>query len=102
MVGPLGLTAHAAPGTQLCATSRSSARRARSRCTCAAVAEPPPRLARTALSSSDGSCSMDSSASNGGMFCIWPRFDAMQQSSGFGRAAQVTCCASALDMDSAC
>jgi hypothetical protein len=31
---------------------------------------------------------MDSSASNGGMFCIWPRFEAMQQSSGFGRAAQ--------------
>jgi hypothetical protein len=102
MAGPLGLTAHAAPGTQVCATSRSSARRGRSRCTCAAVAEPPPRLARAALSSSDGSCSMDSSASNGGMFCIWPRFEAMQQSSGFGRAAQVTCCASALDMDSAC
>ena len=89
MAGPLGLTAHAAQGTQLCATSRSCARRGRSRCTCAAVAEPPPRLVRAALSSSDGGCSMDSSASNGGMFCIWPRFEAMHQSSGFGRAAQV-------------
>ena len=93
MAGPLGLTAYAAQGTQLCATSRNSARRGRSHCTCAAVAEPPPRLARAALSSSDGGCSMDSSASNGGMFCIWPRFEAMHQSSGFGRAAQVPYCA---------
>jgi hypothetical protein len=98
MAGSLGLTAHAAPGSQLCAASRSSARRGWSRCTCSAVAEPPPRLARAALSS-DGARSMDSSASNGGMFCIWPRFEAMHQSSGFGRAAQVPYLTPALDMD---